>query len=50
LAGWLLGHKSKFTVGTRQSWIAYFTHVVHSHPPFSANNAFSMGKKTPSRW
>jgi len=25
--------------------MAYFAHAVHSHPPFPADNAFSMGKK-----
>ena len=34
---------------TRQSQIAYFARVVHSHPPFPADNALSMGKKTHSR-
>jgi len=29
--------------------MAYFTHAVHSQSPFPANNAFSIGKKTPSR-
>jgi len=33
----------------RQLYIAYFAHAVHSHPPFPADNAFSMGKKPPSR-
>jgi len=34
---------------TRQSQIAYFVCAVLSHPPFPANNALSMGKKTPFR-
>jgi len=26
---------------------AYFARAAHSHPPFPADNAFSMGKKNP---
>ena len=29
--------------------IAYFARAVHSHSHLPADNAFSMGKKTPSR-
>jgi len=29
--------------------MAHFARAVHSHRPFQADNAFSMGNKTPSR-
>ena len=32
---------------TRQSQIAYFARAVHSHPPFPADNAFSMREENP---